>query len=120
MSCTTFEADRIADRAGQITTLALRGCLQLGPRWSRQRGRWPTLPPLSVGILVIFGQQSCDDAATLKDHNANEAREDAIIRNRLRASETAILVLGGAHDLSDNVPAGVKLIVLTVKVYPGE
>jgi hypothetical protein len=74
-----------------------------------------------VGILAIFGQQSCDDAATLKDHNANEAREDAIIRNRLGASETAILVLGGcANDLSDNVPAGVKLIVLTVKVYPGE
>ncbi|MFT5328797.1 MAG: hypothetical protein ACI8P0_006712, partial [Planctomycetaceae bacterium] len=33
-------------------------------------------------------------------------------------SETAILVLGGAHDLSDNVPAGVELIVLTVKGYP--
>ena len=37
-----------------------------------------------------------------------------------KTSGTAVLVLGGAHDLSDNVPAGVKLIVLTVKVYPGE
>jgi hypothetical protein len=32
----------------------------------------------------------------------------------------AVLVLGGAHDLSDNVPEGVKLIVLAVKGYPGE
>lgn len=27
---------------------------------------------------------------------------------------------GGAHDLSDNVPAGVELIVLTVQGYSGE
>ena len=27
---------------------------------------------------------------------------------------------GGAHDLSDNVPAAVKLMVLTVNGYPGE
>jgi hypothetical protein len=38
----------------------------------------------------------------------------------MKASGTAVLVLGGSHDLSDNVPAGVKLIVLTVKGYPGE
>jgi hypothetical protein len=37
-----------------------------------------------------------------------------------KTSGTAVLVLGGAHDLSDNVPQGVKLIVLTVKGYPGE
>jgi hypothetical protein len=37
-----------------------------------------------------------------------------------KTSGTAVLVLGGAHDLSDNVPKGVKLIVLTVKGYPEE
>ena len=55
------------------------------------------------------------------EEKANEAREDGIVRDMLeKTSGTAVLVLGGAHDLSDNVPAGVKLIVLTVKVYPGE
>jgi hypothetical protein len=34
-----------------------------------------------------------------------------------KTSGTAVLVLGGAHDLSDNVPQGVRLIVLTVKGY---
>jgi hypothetical protein len=38
----------------------------------------------------------------------------------MKMSGTAVLVLGGAHDLSDNVPKGVKLIVLTVKGYPEE
>jgi hypothetical protein len=60
------------------------------------------------------------DGQVVFNEKANEARADAIIGNTLRASGTAVLVLGGAHDLSDNVPAGVRLIVLTVKGYPGE
>jgi hypothetical protein len=47
----------------------------------------------------------------------NEARDDAIIRNTLRALDAAVLVLGGARDLSDNVPTGVKVIALTVMSY---
>ena len=38
----------------------------------------------------------------------------------MKASGTAVLVLGGTHDLSDNVPEGVRLIEVTVKGYPGE
>ena len=34
-----------------------------------------------------------------------------------KASGTIVSVLGGAHDLSDNVPEGIKLIVLTVEQY---
>jgi hypothetical protein len=49
---------------------------------------------------------------------ADEAREDAIVKRIMKASGTAVLVLGCAHDLSDNVPKKVKLIVLTVKGYP--
>ncbi|MFT5325283.1 MAG: hypothetical protein ACI8P0_003151 [Planctomycetaceae bacterium] len=48
----------------------------------------------------------------------NEAREDAIVKRILKVSGTAVLVLGGAHDLSDNVPEGVRLIEVTVKAYP--
>jgi len=61
------------------------------------------------------------DGKVVFDESLNEAREDAIARNLLEAKcRTAVLLLGGTHDLSDNVPAGVKLIVLTVKGYPGE
>ena len=60
------------------------------------------------------------DGRIVFDEMANEAREDAIVKRMMKASGTAVLVLGGAHDLSDNVPASVKLIVLTVKGYPGE
>jgi len=60
------------------------------------------------------------DGRIVFDENANEARGDAIVNTMMKASGTAVIVLGGAHDLSDNLPAGVKLIVLTVKAYPGE
>ncbi|MFT4559144.1 MAG: hypothetical protein ACI92S_004534 [Planctomycetaceae bacterium] len=55
------------------------------------------------------------DGRIVFDEKANKAREDAIVKRMMKASGTAVLVMGGAHDLSDNVPAGVKLIVLTVK-----
>lgn len=42
---------------------------------------------------------------------------DRIVENLMEASGTAVIVLGGAHDLSDNVPPGVRLIEVTVKGY---
>ena len=58
------------------------------------------------------------DGRIVFDEKSNEAREDAIVRNLMKTPRgTAVLVLGGAHDLSDNVPAGVKLIVLTVMEF---
>ena len=60
-----------------------------------------------------------DDGTIVFDEKANEKREDAIVRNLMKASgNTAIVVLGGAHDLSDNVPKGVHLVEVTVKSYP--
>ena len=59
------------------------------------------------------------DRRVVFDEKANEAREDSIVRSLLGASKTAVLVLGGAHDLSDNVQARIELIVLTVKGHPG-
>ncbi|MDA1166017.1 MAG: hypothetical protein O3B13_23205 [Planctomycetota bacterium] len=44
-------------------------------------------------------------------------REDLIMLQLKRTRGVAIVVLGGAHDLSNNVPEGVKLIELTVKGY---
>lgn len=59
------------------------------------------------------------DGRIVFDEKANEARENAIVRTLMKSgSATEVLVLGGSHDLSDNVPAGVKLIEGTVKAYP--
>ena len=59
------------------------------------------------------------DGTIVFDEKANEARESAIVKNLMKASSgTAVIVLGGAHDLSDNVPDGVRLVELTVKAYP--
>ena len=57
------------------------------------------------------------DGRIVFDEKASEAREDAIVKNLMKVSGTAVIVLGGAHDLSDNVPEGVKLIELTVRGY---
>jgi hypothetical protein len=43
------------------------------------------------------------DGKVVFDSTLNEAREDAIVRNMMKTAKTAILVLGGAHDLGDNV-----------------
>jgi len=45
------------------------------------------------------------------------AAQLTLVKSLLRVSAAAVLVLGGAHDLSDNVPKGVKLIVQTVQGY---
>lgn len=46
-----------------------------------------------------------------------EKREDLMIRQLRNHKGVAIVVLGGAHDLSNNVPKGTKLVVVTVKGY---
>jgi hypothetical protein len=54
------------------------------------------------------------------DKKAIEAREDAIVRNLLKYEGTVYLVLGGAHDLSDNIKRLSKdcgYIVVTPKGY---
>jgi len=46
-----------------------------------------------------------------------EKRENLMMQQLRNHQGVAIVVLGGAHDLSNNVPAGVKLVVVTVKGY---
>ncbi|NQV28103.1 MAG: hypothetical protein HQ518_27440 [Rhodopirellula sp.] len=59
------------------------------------------------------------DGTIIFNEKSNEARENAIVKNLMKASGgTAVLVLGGAHDLSDNVPDGVRLVEVTVQGYP--
>ena len=59
------------------------------------------------------------DGRIVFDQKAIEARENAIVRKMLhQSSKVAVVVLGGSHDLSDNIPAGVKLVEVTVRTYP--
>jgi hypothetical protein len=57
------------------------------------------------------------DGRIVFDEKAIEFREDAIVTNLQTTTGTAVLILGGAHDLSNNVPDGVRLIVVTVSGY---
>lgn len=47
----------------------------------------------------------------------NEKREDLMIRQLAGRTGVAVIMLGGGHDLSNNVPEGVRLIEVTVKGY---
>ena len=60
------------------------------------------------------------DGRIVFDEKANNARENAIVKRMIKASGTAVIVLGGAHNLSDNVPADVRLIEVTVRAYPDQ
>ena len=46
-----------------------------------------------------------------------EKREDLMIRQLEGKTGVAIILLGGGHDLSNNVPDGTRLIEITVKGY---
>ena len=60
-----------------------------------------------------------DDQGSLREvSDADYAkRENLMVRELKDRKGVAIVVLGGAHDLSDNVPARVKLVTVTVKGY---
>ena len=46
------------------------------------------------------------------DPDANERRETAIVGKLLKAGPVAVIILGGEHDLSDNVPTSCEYIQL--------
>ena len=45
---------------------------------------------------------TCDEA-WLREHSISEVREDAIVKNLLHDGAFTFIVLGGGHDLSDNI-----------------
>jgi hypothetical protein len=55
------------------------------------------------------------------DKRVQEDREDEIVKNLLKQKETVVLVLGGGHDLSDNIKRLTKdcgYTIVTPKGYP--
>jgi hypothetical protein len=57
------------------------------------------------------------DGTVQFDPEVNERREDAIVRNLLSAGPVAVVVLGGGHDLSDNVPEDCEYVRVVTKQY---
>jgi hypothetical protein len=57
------------------------------------------------------------DGTVVYDAEKIEARQSAIVKNILAKSDSAVLILGGEHDLSDNVPDDCEYIRVTVKAY---
>lgn len=61
------------------------------------------------------------DGAVNADEAAQEAREDAIVKEPLKQKKTVVLVLGGAHDLTDNIRRLTKdcgYTIITPKGFP--
>ena len=50
------------------------------------------------------------------DAEANERRKDGIAR-LLLAQSLAVVVLGGEHDLADNLPASVEYVRVAMRAY---
>jgi len=58
------------------------------------------------------------DGKFVFDEKANEARENSIVKRVLAGTaRTQLLVLGGSHDLSDNVPDDCEYIRVAVNAY---
>lgn len=56
------------------------------------------------------------DGKLVFDETANKAREDAVVRLLLQERES-VLIMGGSHDLTDNVPDGVEYLRVVLKRY---
>ena len=56
------------------------------------------------------------DGTVVLDEKAIERRQDAIVRV-LTANNVSLVILGGAHDLADNLPADVEYLRVTTAFY---
>lgn len=57
------------------------------------------------------------DGTYIENEPAVESRESAIVRNMLKFGPVSFIVMGGAHDLSDNVPDDCEYIRIETKRY---
>lgn len=50
-----------------------------------------------------FTKQESEPSSVVFDKKLEEKREDAIAKNLLKADGVAVIILGGGHDLSENI-----------------
>ncbi|QDV53686.1 hypothetical protein [Gimesia fumaroli] len=67
------------------------------------KGELKTLLPAEDAKAFEAADPVRADGTVVFDKKADEAREDAIVRNLLKADGVVVITLGGAHDLSDNL-----------------
>lgn len=66
-------------------------------------GEIEAVPPLENAAAHAASNPVSDDGAVALDQAKIEAREDAQVRLLLDGGPVAVIILGGAHDLSDNL-----------------
>jgi hypothetical protein len=96
-----FREDRL--RIGACCDLALEG--QIGIMPAESELAYHAADPVKPGGLEF-------DAA------ANERRETALCETVLRHDNVAVVILGAAHDLSDNVPVECQYVRVSVSGLP--
>lgn len=78
------------------------------------------LPAEEAGVFEQANPVS-DDGKVVFDEKRNVAREDAVVRTLLKAGPLSVIVMGGAHDLTDNAErlshGTCEVIVVTMKAY---
>lgn len=73
--------------------------------------------PIEEDELLEAANPVGNDGTVRFDAEANERREDVIVRKLLAAGPVAVVVLGGGHDLSDNVPEDFEYVQVVTKQY---
>lgn len=90
-------------RIGAAGQLQMTGALKTRP--AEDKAAHEAARPVRENGEVIF------------DPMLNDAREDAIVKNVLAGGPVSVLILSGAHDLSNNVPEGCQYIRVGTKAY---
>ncbi len=66
-------------------------------------GELKTLLPAEDSKAMEAANPVRGDGSVMFDKKADEAREDAIVKNLMKADRVAVIILGGGHDLTDNI-----------------
>lgn len=93
--------------------------LRLGTVGRLELARKAVALPVEDLDAYLAANPVAKDGTVRFDPKAIEAREDAIARNLTQKDGLAIIVLGGAHDLTDNLRRidGVEYIRISTKAY---
>ncbi|WP_298865474.1 hypothetical protein [uncultured Gimesia sp.] len=84
------------------------------------KGELKTLLPAEDSKAFQAANPFLPDGKIVFNKKADKAREDAIVRNLLKGNGVVVIILGGAHDLSDNLERlakGVKYTRVAVSKY---
>ena len=98
-----------------------RDCLQLGAAGRLlMDGKIEAALPLEEAKAYEAADPVAKDGTVVLDHDKIEARQDAQVRKLLKAGKFAFVILGGAHDLQDNITKqsdGCEYVTVTTRAY---